>query len=187
MKDERERSIVIEAEGLTDCGKVVIGNSRGVQAVNQLQQAGLYPDAYRLMANLFPIESAMQWALSSQIWSGPLTRLEREVLEFAEQWLKSGSEGIRWAVRTASEAAGLHTGAGCIGMSLFMGSGNIAPAGQSAVSLSPAVWRQVFTAGLIIATTNHSIEHERSLRNALVECGLVLLQNRSNDRVIESV
>jgi hypothetical protein len=102
--------------------------------IGKLAEAGLWPDALRLMAYALPRPHAIHWAWAcSNVYAETCGPAQTAALATALAWLRKPEEEQRLPAHAASEAAGLDSAAGCVALAVFWSGGSMAPPDSPAV------------------------------------------------------
>jgi hypothetical protein len=99
------------------------------EQLDQLIEAGAFPDAIRLLAQHLPKRQAVWWAClcaRAAVGANPADPIVA-ALGAAEAWVADPSEENRRAAMPAAEAVGYGTAAGCAAAAAFWSGGSLAP------------------------------------------------------------
>lgn len=120
---------------LSDEGRAVLGGSLA-QALTQLQDKQLWPDALHLLAHALGKRDAVAWAWAVVSPVPNQADAARSGLQHVQQWLQTGDEGARLALYADAQAIGMEHAAASVVLAAFWSGGSMA--GPDQPELLPA-------------------------------------------------
>jgi len=119
--------------------------------VKDLAQAGLFPDALKVLALALRGRNCIAWSMACLGELKPSTPKQELALAAVEKWLAEPNEANRRAARDAAEQAKTATPAGCIAMATFFVEGSIAPKGANEVPPPAHIAEKIAAGGVLLA------------------------------------
>jgi hypothetical protein len=151
------------------------------QFLDVLREQGLYADAAKLVAHALPKRQAVWWAcLGVGQALGPAAAPEASAaLAAAREWVADPSDDHRRAARTAAEAAGFDTAAGCVALAVFFSGGSLAPPELPAVPPADKLTGDMVAVAIALAVVLDEPEKAPDKYNALLRTAIDVAEGKN--------
>jgi hypothetical protein len=146
--------IICEDVDLSDTARALLKPGLSASAYfDELNRAGLYADAIRVLARLLPNKRAIWWG-SLCIWAvnrQQVSASTEAALRAIVTWLRNPEDNRRRAARETAKAAGLNSPVGMLAIATFLSEGSISVAGQPEVLAKPSCSATMIAAAVLTA------------------------------------